>query len=103
MSESPDRAKLVDCMFDPITSEILAALEDGPKECSILAEKVSISESEVIQRLDYLIKHNFIHHDTTDGNCTIRADLDKLNSIVEDGENFDAAINNLETMDSFLN
>ena len=103
MTESPDRAKLVDCMFDPITSEILAALEDGPKECNTLATRVSISESEVIQRLDYLIRYNFIHHDTTNGKCIISADLDKLNSIVEDGENFDTAISKLETMDSFLN
>ncbi len=103
MTEIPDRAKLVDCMFDPVTSEILAALEDGPKECSTLAEESSISESEVLERLDYLIEHNFIHHDTTDGRSMIHADLDKLNSIVEDGENFDAAISSLETMDSFLN
>ena len=31
MSESFDREKIVDCMFDPITSEILAELEDGEK------------------------------------------------------------------------
>ena len=26
-----DREKIVDCMFDPITSSILAELEDGEK------------------------------------------------------------------------
>ena len=29
MSESFDREKIIDCMFDPINSEILAELEDG--------------------------------------------------------------------------
>ena len=45
MSESFDREKIVDCMFDPITSEILAELEDGKKECSILCSQFSMSES----------------------------------------------------------
>ena len=36
-----DREKVVDCMFDPVTSEILAELEDGEKECSFLAEQES--------------------------------------------------------------
>ena len=35
MSESFDREKVIDSMFDPITSEILAELEDGKKECSV--------------------------------------------------------------------
>ena len=32
MDETFDREKIIDCMFDPITSEILAKLEDGKKE-----------------------------------------------------------------------
>ena len=51
MAETFDREKVVDCMFDPITSSILAELEDGEKECSYLAEQASISESEVLERL----------------------------------------------------
>ena len=31
MAESFDREKVIDSMFDPITSEILAELEDGKK------------------------------------------------------------------------
>ena len=45
MSESFDREKIIDCMFDPITSEILAELEDGQKQCSFLAQKNSIATS----------------------------------------------------------
>ena len=35
MVESFDREKVIDSMFDPMTSEILAELEDGKKECSV--------------------------------------------------------------------
>ena len=47
MSDTFDREKIVECMFDPTTSSILAQLEDGQKECSYLAEQSSVSESEV--------------------------------------------------------
>ena len=60
MADTFDREKVVDCMFDPVTSSILAELEDGEKTCSFLAEQVSISESEVLERLSYLIEHEFI-------------------------------------------
>ena len=60
MDESFDREKIIDCMFDPITSEILAKLEDGKKECSVLSQEFSMSESDILQRLDYLIECEFI-------------------------------------------
>jgi hypothetical protein len=40
MSDSFDREKIVECMFDPTTSSILAELEDGEKECLFLAELI---------------------------------------------------------------
>ena len=103
MAESFDREKVVECMFDPTTSLIIAELEDNEKECSFLAEKASISESEVIERLSYLIEHEFISNNTLDGKCILRANTEKLTSIVEDSDNFDATINGLEKMDSYLN
>ncbi|RNJ75809.1 MAG: hypothetical protein EB829_04875 [Nitrosopumilus sp. H8] len=101
MGDSFDRDKLVDCMFDPVTSQLLAELEDGPKECSHLAQKESIPESEVLERLSYLIEHGFV---TRSGDRdTLAADPDKLDSVVADGANFDAAVSGLEKMDSYLN
>ena len=44
MVESFNREKVIDCMFDPINSEILAELEDGKKECSVLECFLSTSE-----------------------------------------------------------
>ena len=103
MTESFDREKIIDCMFDPITSSILAELEDGEKQCSFLAQRSSISESEVIERLSYLIEHEFISKNTDTGKCLLSANSDKLGSIIENSDNFDAAIDGLEKMDSYLN
>ena len=103
MDESFDREKVVDCMFDPITSSILAELEDGGKECSFLAQQSKISESEVLERLSYLIEHDFISQNSDDGKCLLSANLEKLSTVIENNENFDATINGLEKMDSYLN
>ena len=103
MSETFDREKIIDCMFDPTTASILAELEDGEKECSFLAEQTSISESEVLQRLSYLIEHEFILKDSDGGKCILKANSEKLSGIIENGDNFDATISGLEKMDSYLN
>jgi len=103
MDETFDREKVVDCMFDPVTSSILAELEDGEKECSFLAQQASISESEVLERLSYLIEHEFISKKSDNGKCFLVANSDKLSTLVEDSDNFDAAIDSLEKMDSYLN
>jgi hypothetical protein len=103
MDDTFDREKIVDCMFDPITSSILAELEDGEKECSFLAQQSSISELEVLERISYLIEHGFISQNSNDGKCLLSANSDKLTSIVENSDNFDTAISELEKMDSYLN
>ena len=82
MNDTFDREKVVDCMFDPVTSSILAELEDGEKTCSFLAEKASIPESEVLERMSYLIEHKFIEK-KTDGEIILSANSEKLTSIVQ--------------------
>ena len=103
MSESFDREKVIDCMFDPITSEILAELEDGEKKCSILAQQFSMSESDLLKRLDYLIECKFLIKTLENVQCSISANTEKLGSLLEDSDAFDGAINGLEKMDSYLN
>ena len=103
MSESFDREKVIDSMFDPITSEILAELEDGKKECSILAKQFSMSESDLLKRLDYLIECKFLIKTLENVQCSISANTEKLGSLLEDSDAFDGAINGLEKMDSYLN
>ena len=104
MNDEFDREKIVDCMFDPVTSSIIAELEEGPKDCSILATQSSISESEVLDRLSYLIDHKFISIQKNEkGSSVVEANFEKLNSIVENNDNFDQTISSLEKMDSYLN
>ena len=103
MAESFDREKIIDCMFDPITSEILAKLEDGKKECSVLSQEFSMSESDILQRLDYLIECEFIFKTNENQKNFISANNQKLSSLLENNDTFDGAINGLEKMDSYLN
>ena len=103
MVEPYDREKVIDSMFDPITSAILAELEDGSKDCSFLATTFSISENEVKERLSYLLEHSFVNEKNENGQSIFSANKEKLNEIVEDNENFGATIEGLEKMDSYLN
>ncbi|MDH3278425.1 MAG: hypothetical protein OEL77_01590 [Nitrosopumilus sp.] len=103
MDNSYDREKVIECMFDPITSLIIAELENGKKNSSYLAEKSSVSESEVHERLSYLITNGFIIKDQVGEESIFSANVDKLSTVVEYEENFGAAIEGLEKMDSFLN
>ena len=103
MNEPFDREKIIDCMFDPITSEILAELEDGKKECSILAQQFSMSESDLLERLDYLIECEFLSKTLENNKFSLSANTEKLDSLLEDSDAFDGAINGLEKMDSYLN
>ena len=103
MSASFDREKIIDCVFDPITSEILAELEDGKKQCATLALKFSMSEFDILKRLDYLIKREFLFKTTENEKYFLFANHEKLGSLLEDSDAFDGAINGLEKMDSYLN
>ena len=103
MDDTFDREKVVDCMFDPITSSILAELEDGEKECSFLAEKSSISENEVSERLSYLLDHGIVFKNPNNGKSIFSANTEKLTQIVENSDTFNATIEGLEKMDSYLN
>jgi len=103
MDDTFDREKVVDCMFDPVTSSILSELEDGEKECSFLAEKSSILETEVFERLGYLIEHGFIFKTSNNGKFVFSANTEKLTQIIENSDTFNATIEGLEKMDSYLN
>ena len=98
-----DREKIIECMFDPVTSSLIAELEDGEKNSKYLAEKASISENEVKERLSYLIENDFVHEKQNGNELIFSANVEKFAKVVEDGENFGAAIEGLEKMDSFLN
>ena len=103
MEESFDKEKVIDCMFDPVTSSILAELEDGGKELDYLAQKCEILESEIQNQLAYLVEHKFVLQEENNGKIVFSANTEKLTKIVESDENFGAAVEGLTKMDGFLN
>jgi len=98
-----DKDKILECMFDPIISEILAELEHGSKESSYLAQKSGISEKEVKNQLSYLLEHGFVEEKNENEKIIFSANGDKLAEIIEHDENFDTAVDSLTKMDSYLN
>ena len=98
-----DKDKIIDCMFDPNMSEILAELEDEPKESSYLEKKFGISEEQLRERLAYLLEHEFVKEILQDGNIVYTADGKKLAEVIENNNNFDTAVDGLTKMDSYLN
>ena len=103
MEDSYDNSKIIEYIFDPEISEILAELESGGKESSYLASKSGISEEELKNKLSYLLKHDFVRQ-TNDADKTVyTANAEKLGQVMEKSSNFDTAIDGLTTMDSYLN
>ncbi len=103
MEGSFDKDKILECMFDPIISEILAELENGSKESSYLAQKSGISEEEVKNQLSYLLERGFVEEKNENEKIIFSANGDKLAEIIEHDENFDNAVDSITKMDSYLN
>lgn len=103
MDSTYNREKIIDCMFDTDTSEILDELENGGKELSHLMDTLKKSENEIRDKLSYLIVHNFIREDKDGDKIIFSADGDKLAKIVEENQNFENVEDGLAKMDRYLN
>ena len=103
MSASYDKEKILECMFNPEISEILAELENGGKDSVYLSSKFQISENEIHDRLSYLIEHEFVHEEKTEDKLIFTADAEKLAKLVEEDKNFEDVEDGLAKMDSYLN
>lgn len=103
MTDPIDSQKAADIVFDLTNSAIIAELEDGGKDLSYLASKSGLSEDEILSRLCYLIETGIMTKSTRDGSVHLSADPQKLSDIVESDGNFDATMQGLAKMDSYLN
>ena len=103
MDESFDRNKIIESMFDPITSGILAELENGGKELSHLAKTAEISEDDVNERLSYFVECDLVKTSTENDKIIFSANNEKLAELIENNENFEGAVDGLTKMDSYLN
>tara|TARA_B100000029_G_scaffold258914_1_gene255575 strand:- start:587 stop:901 length:315 start_codon:yes stop_codon:yes gene_type:complete len=98
-----DSNKIIDTLFDPEISEILAEMEDGPKHRTFLSEKFSIMPEELEEKLSYLIQHKFVHQNTSSDGIQYSVDSEKLSEIMESNHNYKNVEDGLAKMDSFLN
>lgn len=102
MTESFDREKIVEYLFDPIVSSILAELESGSKDSEYLSNTLNMSDVEIKNQLSYLIEHGFV---TVSQNqpSVFTVDEKKLAQVMEHDENYQSAVDGLTKLDGFLN
>lgn len=94
-----DKEKIVECIFNPDVSVVLAELENGGKESQYLAEKVGVSEDEIKSRLAYLIDCSLVKVES----LVYSVDTEKLAKIMEGDENYENVMDGLTKLDSYLN
>ena len=94
-----DKEKIVECIFNPDVSVVLAELENGGKESQYLAEKVGVSEDEIKNRLAYLIDCSLVKVES----LVYSVDTEKLAKIMEGDENYENVMDGLTKLDSYLN
>ena len=98
-----DSNKVMDCMFDPVTSELLAEMENETKHCTSLAEKFEITQEEIKEKLSYLIKYDFVRQSGSADDITFSVNSDKLAQIMESNHDYSNVEEGLTKIDSFLN
>ncbi|KAF6242303.1 hypothetical protein C6988_08730 [Nitrosopumilus sp. b1] len=103
MEKSYDHQKIIDSIFDPITSQILSELEGGEKNISDISNQTEISENDIQDRLSYLVETGFVKQTKDGESISYSANGEKLSKVIEDEQNFDGAIDGLTKMDSYLN
>ena len=103
MNENYDRQKMIEILVDPNVSIILSELENGDKESSYLEEKLQISNTEIKERLSYVIQHGFVRINQDENKTIFTVDKEKLNKIMEMDENFSGVVDGLTEIDQYLN
>ena len=98
-----DTKKIIDNLFDPEISEILAEMESGPKHCTFLSEKFGIMPEDLQEKLSYLIQHQFVNQNGSLDDVQYSVDSEKLSEMMESGHNYKNVEDGLAKMDSFLN
>ena len=93
-----NRERLRECLFDEETAPALAALEDGPRHVTHLAELCGMSPDALRERLSYLVECDFLA--IQDDMYT--ADAEKMARMMEE-EDYDGIVDSVTVMDSYLN
>lgn len=103
MAEDFDRQKMLDILVDPDVSAILLELENGSKDSLYLSKKLMMSNTEIQEKLSYVIEHGFVVISQNDRITIFTVNKEKLDKIMESDENFSGVVDGLTKLDSFLN
>ena len=103
LSQNFEKRKMIETLIDPNVSVIIAELENGEKDSIYLTEKLRLSLDEIKARLSYVIEHGFVMMNQNNDKTLFRADMDKLNKIMESDENFTDVVDGLTELDQYLN
>jgi hypothetical protein len=103
MNESFDKQKMMESLVDPEVSSILAELEGGEKDSAYLTAKLQLSIDQIKDILSYVLEHKFVVINQNNGKEMFKVDLNKLNKIMENDDNFKNVVDGLTELDQFLN
>ncbi len=103
LSQNFEKRKMIETLIDPNVSVIIAELENGERDSIYLTNKLRLSLDEIRERLSYVIEHGFVMMNQNDDKIFFRADMDKLNKIMESDENFTDVVDGLTELDQYLN
>ena len=103
IDDNSEDGKILESIFEPNNSEILAQLESGPKKFSDLAKNLDISKEKIEQSLSYLIEHGFVRKNEKDNQVNYSVNSDMLSKVLENNDNFKNVDDGLAKLDSFLN
>ena len=103
LNQDFEKRKIIETLVGPNVSMILAEFEKGEKDSAYLQEKLGISLDEIKERLSYVIAHGFVTMNQNGDKIIFRADMDKLNRIMESDENFTSVVDGLTELDQYLN
>ena len=103
MTDDISDNNILESIFEPVNSEVLAYLESGPKKFSDLAKNLDISKEKIEQSLSYLTEHGFVSKIEKDSQVHYSVNSDALSKVLENNDNFKNVDDGLAKLDSFLN
>ena len=107
-SGAAGRDEVIESLFDPDVSGLVAELEGGPLALSDLAARSGVAPEEVDSRLSRLVELGYVSRradpsDGSGGGAVYEADAAKLAAVMESDENYQSAVDGMTKLDGFLN
>ncbi len=75
MDKNYDKQKMLEILVNSDVSIILSELEDGSKDSSYFVEKLHLSDTEIKERLAYVIQHGFVRTSLDQNKPILPSDL----------------------------